>query len=110
MLVSGAKDKEIPEQTLIRLGAALLRFVLLPSELWGFRHDMSARQKDDCAAAMLHALMLAMPKPSKGDNVNDIDTRYPMTFSTQQGFTSTARQSKKRGNATKEKEETDGKA
>ena len=77
--VAGATDAEIPEDTLLRLGASLLVLVQTPSRLWGFQHEMSARQQDDFAVAMLQALMLAMPESGKGDSLEDIDERYPTT-------------------------------
>lgn len=70
--VAGVRtDKEIPQVTVTVLGLMILKLVLLPSELWGFKHRLSEREEADFHIAMLRALMLAMPEAGRGDTLEE---------------------------------------
>lgn len=75
-LVAGLAEKDVPEFYLMSLAADLLGLLELPRRLWGYAHELDERTFNDFAAALLHALMLAMPEPGAGDTIEERGILY----------------------------------
>lgn len=68
----------LPDRHLLNAAGTLMHVLLHLSRIWGFRHDADdERELNDFYTAMLHAMMLAMPKPGEGDSVEDAGILWP---------------------------------
>ena len=65
----GEPQMELDEAHLLDLAGDLRWLLLLPLQLWGFRHDPSYEELSDYAVALLHALTRLMPRTGDGDPI-----------------------------------------
>lgn len=79
-LAAGVPQQDIPERDLIVMAAQLLALLDLPTQLWGFKHEMPERELNDYAVAMLSALMRAMPESGAGDMPDERGVLYAHGF------------------------------
>jgi len=67
----GEHEMALDEERLLDLAGDLRWLLLLPLRMWGFRHDPPYDVFSEYSVALLHALMLLMPPPGRGDAVAD---------------------------------------
>jgi transcriptional regulator with XRE-family HTH domain len=68
-LADGCRDRDLSPEKMNAIGRLLLDQIESPLRSWGYRSDSAAspRELEDYVIALLHALMIAMAHPAKGD-------------------------------------------